>query len=123
VLAPPELEPPVPELEDAPEDTDPVAADPLVAALESLLGTFVAPVAPVAPVVPVAALDAGAEVGTVIGGATELSASAPPPPPQAVRPRMRRKPPASSASVRDRESTPVNLPWRQEPRGSIRLPQ
>jgi hypothetical protein len=97
-LAPPELgavptPEPLVELEDGAEEA---SADD---ALEELVAVVpVAPVAPVAPVTPVAAETAF--VGTVIGGAPEVSAEVEPPLPQAATPRAR-SPAPSSVRIRD----------------------
>jgi hypothetical protein len=110
-LAPLELGAAVPELAAAPpEATEPVAAELLVAAPEPLLVAAVAPVVPVVPVLPVvAALSEEPFVGTVRVGDGLLSADTAPPP-QAARPSARSRPAASSARVRNRDGTPVNLP-------------
>jgi hypothetical protein len=119
-LAPPELEP-VPAGELLLEAEDGVVDVPLDEALEVPLA--VTPVAPVEPVVPVVAgLAATSLVGTVSGGAPEVSPAVEPPPPQAATARVT-SPAASSVRIRDLAGIVMRLRGGQESSGSIRLPQ
>jgi hypothetical protein len=125
-FAPPEVEPPPPEPEDpepeepeedAPPDEAPLPLEELAAGVDVVDAVDV-----VGVLVEGARALGELPVGTVSGGAPEVSAWLVPPPPQAARPTARTIPTIKAASGPDK-AVRRPIPSPQAPSGSMRRPQ